>query len=322
MSGGKGWNFPRRKSGLSGGISSLLTARTPRQKLALAAAFTLLLVLIIPINDAFAGVGGSATPDMPTTVTVGDTFASSLTIVNNSNGAEAVGTVTASQIRLTPSCSTVGDPTCTGPGSVADPGTFTLNGPFIGRAGTACAGQTFNANLINPATGQVEFVPTVGTVILQQPSNANDLDTCAIDYTITVNKVPNHDAFPAVDGIQTATNASAVFLHQSGQVGSGTGSDVTTVLQAIPAIVTQVSAAGIQNGASVTDTATLSGLVNPVQGPGAGSVTYSVFGPNDPTCAGPDLYTGADDVVTGNGNYTSDPFTPPGPGTYFWVVSY
>ncbi len=103
---------------------------------------------------------------------------------------------------------------------------------------------------------------------------------------------------------------------------TATGSDTTTIAQATPAIVTQVSAAGVQNGTSFTDTATLSGLVNPVQGPGAGSVTYSVFGPNDPTCAGPDLYTGADDVVTGNGDYTSDPFTAPGPGTYFWVVSY
>ncbi len=151
-----------------------------------AAALTLLVVLIIPINDAFAGVGGSATPNMPTNATVGETFNSSLTIVNNSNGTEAVGTVTASQIRMVPSCSVVNDPTCTGPGAVADPGTFTLNGPFTGRAGTGCAGQTFNAVLINPATGQVEFVPTAGTVVLQQPSIGDDLDTCTIDYTVTV----------------------------------------------------------------------------------------------------------------------------------------
>ena len=196
MSGGKGWNFPSRKSALSGGFTSLLAARTPRQKLALAAAFTLLVVLIIPINDALAGAGGSTIPNMPTNVSVGDTVPSSLVITNNSNGSEAVGTVTVSQIRLVPSCSNVGDPSCTGPGAIADPGTFTLNGPFTGRAGTACAGQTFNATVINPATGQVEFTPTTGTVVLQQPSDANDLDTCIIDYTVTVNKVPNHDAFP------------------------------------------------------------------------------------------------------------------------------
>jgi hypothetical protein len=88
------------------------------------------------------------------------------------------------------------------------------------------------------------------------------------------------------------------------------------VVKASPGIVTQVSSASITIGASVTDTATLSGGNNPT-----GTITFTVFGPDNATCSGTGT-TVSTETVNGNGNYTSDPFTPGAPGTYRWIASY
>jgi Bacterial Ig-like domain (group 3) len=88
------------------------------------------------------------------------------------------------------------------------------------------------------------------------------------------------------------------------------------VVKANPGIVTLVSSASITIGASVTDTATLSGGNNPT-----GTITFTVFGPDNATCSGTGT-TVSTETVNGNGNYTSDPFTPGAPGTYRWIASY
>ncbi|CAN5804344.1 hypothetical protein BH23ACT12_BH23ACT12_17140 [soil metagenome] len=89
-----------------------------------------------------------------------------------------------------------------------------------------------------------------------------------------------------------------------------------------PTVTTQVSAAQVAVGGSVTDTATVSGLA---ASPDRGSLVFSAYGPNDPTCAGQPAYTSNEIPVTaaGNGVYTSAPaFTPTAPGTYLFVVDY
>jgi hypothetical protein len=87
-------------------------------------------------------------------------------------------------------------------------------------------------------------------------------------------------------------------------------------LVATPTIVTMVSSAAITLGGSVTDTATLSGGNNPT-----GTITFTVFGPNDGTCATTGTVVSTE-TVAGNGNYTSDPFTPSAVGTYRWIALY
>ena len=82
-----------------------------------------------------------------------------------------------------------------------------------------------------------------------------------------------------------------------------------------PAISTQASGGG-PVGTQVTDTATLTGGVNPT-----GMITFTLFGPDNATCAGPAIFTDTA-AVNGNGNYTSDPFPPPAPGLYRWVAVY
>ena len=87
------------------------------------------------------------------------------------------------------------------------------------------------------------------------------------------------------------------------------------VTQATPTITTQASPAVVVGGA-ITDTATLAGGINP-----SGNIVFTLFGPDNATCAGPAIFTSTK-AVTANGNYTSDPFTVSAPGTYRWIGSY
>jgi hypothetical protein len=204
--------------------------RIPVATLLTGAVLTLSVWTALP---AWAGVGLAADPIFPSIVTVGDTDVSaSVIVVNQSNAGEAVGNVAVTSLRLVPSCSraTASDPECDIAPSIADPGTFTLSATGAGQAGTACGGQTFSITTSNPATGEVSFAPTVGTLVLGPPSIGNDLDMCRIHFMFSVNDVPDFDQNSAVPGLQTAQLASAVGQHQtSGVAGAGFGSDTTTV---------------------------------------------------------------------------------------------
>ena len=70
-------------------------------------------------------------------------------------------------------------------------------------------------------------------------------------------------------------------------------------------------------GAGISDTATLAGGVNPT-----GTITFTLFGPNNATCTGVAIFTSTVPVSAGNGNYTSGSFTPVAAGTYRWVAAY
>jgi hypothetical protein len=90
--------------------------------------------------------------------------------------------------------------------------------------------------------------------------------------------------------------------------------------------LTAVSGGPYAPGVAFGDTATLAGLVNTTNPPPAGAtpaggtVTFQLFG--TPTCNGPSLFTNIVPVA-GSGTYTtSATYTPPGAGTYYWVVTY
>jgi hypothetical protein len=71
-------------------------------------------------------------------------------------------------------------------------------------------------------------------------------------------------------------------------------------------------------GTSITDTATLTGGVNPT-----GTLTFTLYGPNDVTCSGAPRFTSSPVVVNGNGTYpSSPPFTPTTAGDYRWIALY
>jgi hypothetical protein len=83
-------------------------------------------------------------------------------------------------------------------------------------------------------------------------------------------------------------------------------------------IVTVLDPSTITLGDSATDTATLSGGVDPT-----GTITFNVYGPSDTAvCTGTAVFTSAVTVDHGNGDYKSGSFTPSSAGKYWWVASY
>ena len=154
-------------------------------------------------------------------------------------------------------------------------------------------------------------------VLLGPPTLANDLDTCAIDYTFNVLKVPNHDSFPGGQ-VQTNHIGFAVAHHETrGTVGTGTGSSVTTVLQVAPSSFTTSATPSATLGGPISDTASVTG---PAGSPApTGTVTFTLFGPNDPTCAGAPVFNSGPQPLAGGpptATASSGPFTPPAPGSY------
>lgn len=90
---------------------------------------------------------------------------------------------------------------------------------------------------------------------------------------------------------------------------------VTQVVNACVGLTTKASPS-VPAGGSVSDTATLGGGNNPT-----GTITFNLFGPSDPTCALTPLATTIA-TVTGDGDYSSDPFVATTAGTYRFVASY
>jgi uncharacterized repeat protein (TIGR01451 family) len=89
----------------------------------------------------------------------------------------------------------------------------------------------------------------------------------------------------------------------------------TTITKASPTLTTQASAATTV-GQPLTDVATLAAGSGPT-----GTITFNLYGPSDTSCAGPTVFS-TTKTVTGNGSYTSAPFTSNALGTYRWVVTY
>ena len=83
-----------------------------------------------------------------------------------------------------------------------------------------------------------------------------------------------------------------------------------------PLALTTTASGPVSIGATITDTAHLTGGSSPT-----GTISYSIFAPGDTTCATP-LTPPTGNTVSGAGDYTSGPFTATAIGTYRWKASY
>ncbi len=95
----------------------------------------------------------------------------------------------------------------------------------------------------------------------------------------------------------------------------GAANESVVVSKSTTTVVTKASSATTVGG-TITDTATLTGGFSPT-----GTITFTLFGPNDATCAATAAFTSIQSV-SGNGGYTSAPFTTTAAGTYRWVAAY
>ena len=195
-----------------------------------AAACAAVLCVAVTVTPAFAGVGIGIAPTYPALLEVGQTnVAVSLTITNTSNATEASGTLTLTKILHTPSC---GIDTAPCPSGKEDKGVFLVHGPVSGHTGTACASKTFTIGSPDATTGEVEFVPSGGNVVLQPPGTAGD--ACTIDFFVDMLRLPVIDASPN-PGLQTAQLARMTGRSDVTSVsGTPTGAGLVTGTASTP----------------------------------------------------------------------------------------
>ena len=82
-----------------------------------------------------------------------------------------------------------------------------------------------------------------------------------------------------------------------------------------PTVTTQASFGG-PVGTAVNDTATVTG-----QTP-TGTITFSLYGPDDATCANAPVFTSPAAALAANGTASSTSFAPTAPGVYRWRAAY
>lgn len=234
--------------------------------------------LLASATSALAGVGLAVTPGANTpSVTVGQTgLPGSITIGWANTAPNDTHGNLVSNILFTPSCGEfVGSATC--PPASVDTGIFTLSAT---GTGSGCGAVT-NFTIGPPnAGGQVAISPgfllPVGGV-------------CVISFTFDVIALPTKDADSVISGIQTAVLASAAandFI--TGTPGGGAGSAEITFLQmsTTPGPGGTLGPSGVPP-VNLSDSATILGLLPDANfNPASGTVTFNLYPPGDPTCAG------------------------------------
>ena len=208
----------------------------------------------------------------------------------------------------------------------ATPGISTTPQPTSGTLGsTALNDKVTLSGLVDPVTDTSAGTITVD---LYPPSSP----TCTGDAAFT-------DVIPATagDGSYATTGGpmadAAGVWHwtavYSGDVNNQTASSActaepVTIAKATPGISTTPQPAGGTVGSTtLNDKVTLSGLVHPVTGPSAGTITVALFAPSSPSCTGDPVFTDVLTAATGDGSYTTTGGpTANGAGIWHWTAVY
>jgi hypothetical protein len=167
-------------------------------------------------------------------------------------------------------------------------------------------------------TGGVNATGTI-TFSLFGPDDATCTGTEIFTATVPVN---GDGSYPSGSFTPTAAGTYRWIANYSGDANNAATTNAcndanenVVVGQAAPTLATTASV-GVPLGGAISDTATLSGGTNPT-----GTITFTLFGPNDATCTGAVIFT-ATVPVNGNGSYLSGSFTPTAAGTYRWIANY
>ena len=262
-------------------------------------------LVVVPALPASAAVTLTMDSTASGAFTVGDTgVPTTVHVTNNSTGAQAAGTVTLSQISLWPSCGAQTFTSCPAP----DPGVFALSPSGAGKAGSACAGQSFTISAPD-GTGKVSFTPA-NQVVLALGAE------CEIEYTSSVLKMPTVDSHPG-PGVQT-TEIGFVSGTHPGTGGTGTSTYFLTrgAFRDSPTLTLQASPS-VPQGGTIFAIATLSGGTAP-----SGNIVFDLFPPADTTCLGAPAFSSTKAVIGGNGSYQSAGFVANMAGTWRWTAHY
>jgi hypothetical protein len=182
---------------------------------------------------------------------------------------------------------------------------------------------TLGAAISDTATLSGGLAPT-GTITFKL-YGPNDATCTGVAIFTSVVPVSGNGSYPSLSFTPTVAGIYRWIANYSGDANNAATTNacnavneivvVAPVGATIPTLTTQASA-GVALGASIRDTATLSGGVGPT-----GTITFKLYGPNDATCTNAAIFTSTV-PVSGNGIYFSASFTPTLAGTYRWIVNY
>jgi YVTN family beta-propeller protein len=187
---------------------------------------------------------------------------------------------------------------------------------------TPVTGVTVGANIHDEATVSGRIEAQTGATVefkLYGPGAPNcegaALFTDSVSYPPSAGAVssPNHAATEVGTYHWSATYSGDA----NNDTASSTCSEASVIAKATPTLVTAASPGIVLGAGSLSDTATLAGG----QSTPTGTVTFKLYGPNDPTCSASAISTSTK-PVSGNGDYGSDPFTPTAAGNYRWTGEY
>ncbi|MCA1683736.1 MAG: hypothetical protein LC708_01210, partial [Actinobacteria bacterium] len=191
------------------------------------------------------------------------------------------------------------------------------------------ANLTTNASGSVPVGGTIRDTATLsggltptGTITfdLYGPDDATCAGPAVFTSTVPVNGNGSYDSAAFTPTLPGTYRWRAIYSGDAnntpvGPTACADPAEAVVVTRASPSLVTNASAA-VSVGGTVRDTATLSGGFAPT-----GTITFTLFGPDDATCTGSAAFTSTV-PVNGNGNYDSGDFTATLAGTYRWVASY
>jgi hypothetical protein len=273
-------------------------------------------VFVMGTSSASAGVVLSVTAGGGPFLAAGQTGApASVTITNASTPPDDTLNITLGAITLVPTCGVFAFTDC--PAASVDPGVLAPSFFASGRGSATCRAAIFRTDTVLDATqDKHEITPSLPMtpVVLGPPGTADA--TCIVDFTVNVLHVPTIGRLPE-GSFQTYELAFV----------SGTASDATPVAGSgtTPLIIgrrgvrlsSQVAPAVIDPGSTVHDTVTFTPVNPPIP---TGTVTFELFGPDNPTCHGQPIFTSENPIV--DGRATSMDFTLRAPGTYRFNADY
>ena len=182
-------------------------------------------------------------------------------------------------------------------------GTLLDNATVSGRV-NPLAGATVEFRLYGPNDATCSGTP-VFTSTVSYPAGGGSVPSAA--FTPTQAGTYRWRAFYSGDANNAAISGAC-----------NDANETTVVARATPAITTNASASVAVGAGTLTDTAIVSGRVNPQ--PGA-TLDFRLFNNNE--CAGEPVFQSLNVAYpVAGGPVTSAPYTPTQPGTYYWVASY
>ncbi|MCA1683557.1 MAG: hypothetical protein LC708_00255, partial [Actinobacteria bacterium] len=209
---------------------------------------------------------------------------------------------------------------CTDP---AEAVVLTKNGVTITTTASATTG--LGGPVHDTATLTGGTVPT-GTITFNLYGPDNTTCTGPPVFTATV-PVVGAGAYQSGDFTPTAPGTYRFVAAYSGDANNNPAGPTAcldaaedVVVTAMPTITTTASAS-VAEGGPIHDTVNLAGGITPT-----GTITITLFGPGNATCAGPPIFTSTVPVA-GNGSYQSGDFVttvggPTGSGTYRFIATY